>query len=118
VFASSRRFWVTPGLRSRGVPLLEGGLVRGLVRVTLDDGGHRYSQREQLMSDDSPEQLTVPDDLHDERSIPDGLHLEPITHDDPIDCDYESSLSFDAESHDRLHRHTHLQPVAPGGVSC
>ena len=69
------------------------------------------------MSNDSPEQLTVPDDLHD-RSIPDGLHYEPITHDDPIDCDFESSLSFDVESHDRSLRHTHLQPVAPGGVWC
>ena len=86
--------------------------MRGLVRMTLDDGGHRYSQREQLMSDDWHDQLTVPDDLHDERSIPDGLHLEPITHDDPIDCDYESSLSFDAESHDRASQHTHVQQVA------
>jgi hypothetical protein len=97
------------------------GLERGLVRVTLDDGGHRYSQRKQLMSDHSHDQLTVPDDLHDQRSIPDGLHYEPITHDDPIDCDFESSLSFDVESHDRLCRHTHLQPVAQtqnGGVWC
>ena len=102
------------GLRSRGLPRLERGLVRVRVRVTLDDGGHRHSQREQLMSDHSHDQLTVPNNLHDERigatasASLDGRHEtdERIRSEDPL-------LATDRHS-----QHTHLQPVAPGGVSC
>ncbi len=98
-------------------PWLERGLVRVRVRVTLDDGGHRYSQREQLMSDDSHDQLAVPDDLHDERigatasANSDGRHEtdERIRSEDPL------------LATDRLSQHTQLQPVArhrSRGVSC
>ena len=87
---------------------LERGLVRVRVRVTLDDGGHRYSQREQLMSDHSHDQLAVPDDLHDERigatasANSDGRHEtdERIRSEDPL------------LATDRLSQHTQLQQVA------
>ena len=99
------------GVASSG---LERGLVRVRVRVTLDDGGHRYSQREQLMSEHSHDQLTVPDDLHDERigaASPanlDGRHEtdEMIRSEDPF------------LATDRLSQHTHLQLVASGGCRC
>ena len=99
------------GVASSG---LERGLVRVRVRVTLDDGGHRYSQREQLMSDHSHDQLTVPDDLHDERigatppANSDGRHEtdERIRSEDPF------------LATDRLSQHTHLQPVALGVTRC
>ena len=82
--------------------------MRVRVRVTLDDGGHRYSQREQLMSDHWHDQLTVPDDLHDERigatasANSDGRHEtdERIRSEGPL------------LATDRLSQHTHLQPVA------
>ena len=91
--------------------------MRVRVRVTLDDGGHRYSQREQLMSDDSHDQLAVPDNLHDEwigataSANSDGRHEtdERIRTEDPL-------LATDRHS-----QHTHLQPVAQtrnGGMSC
>ncbi len=98
------------GLRSRGLPRLERGLVRARVRVTLDDGGHRYSQREQLMSDGSHDQVTVPDNLHDEwigataSANSDGRHEtdERIRSEDP------------RLATDRLSQHTHVQQVAGG----
>jgi hypothetical protein len=117
VFASSRRFGLLGAAKSRPDPGLERGLVRVRVRVTLDDGGHRYSQREQLMSDHSHAQLTVPNNLHDERigatasANSDGRHEtdERIRSEDPL------------LATDRLSQHTQLQPVAQtrnGGMSC
>ena len=98
------------GLRSRGLPRLERGLVRVRVRVTLDDGGHRYSQREQLMSDHSHDQVTVPNNLQDKRigvtasANSDGRHEtdERIRSEDPL------------LATDRLSQHTHVQQVAQG----
>ena len=99
--AGSVRFFsvirVAGGCEVEACPWLERGLVRVRVRVTLDDGGHRYSQREQLMSDHSHDQLAVPDDHETD---------ERIRSEDPL------------LATDRLSQHTHLQPVAPGGVSC
>ena len=108
---------VAGGCGVEACPGLERGLVRVRVRVTLDDGGHRYSQREQLMSDHSHDQLTVPDNLHDERigatapANSDGRHEtdEMIRSEDP------------RLATDRLFQPTHLQPVAQdrsGGVWC
>ncbi|MCZ6739525.1 MAG: hypothetical protein O7C01_07100, partial [Actinobacteria bacterium] len=83
---------VAGGCEVEACPWLERGLVRVRVRVTLDDGGHRYSQREQLMSDDWHDQLTVPNNLHDERigatppANSDGRHEtdERIRSEDPF----------------------------------
>ena len=83
------------GLRSRGVTGLERGLVRVRVRVTLNDGGHRYSQREQLMSDTSSDQLTVPDDLYNQLAIPVDEMASPVL-----------------PSSNSSHRHRHVQRVA------
>jgi hypothetical protein len=105
---------VAGGCEVEACPGLERGLVRVRVRVTLDDGGHRYSQREQLMSDHSHDQLAVPNNLHDERigatasANSDGRHEtdERIRSEDPL------------LATDRLSQHTHLQPVALGITRC
>ncbi len=109
---------IAAGCEVEACPGLERGLVRVRVRVrvrvTLDDGGHRYSQREQLMSDHSHDQLTVPNDLHDKligataSANSDGRHEtdERIRNEDPL-------LATDRHS-----QHTHLQPVAVRGVWC
>jgi hypothetical protein len=96
------------GLRSRGMPRLEGGLVRVRVRVTLDDGGHRYSQREQLMPDDSHDQLTVPNNFQDERI----RATAPANSNGRHETDEMIRSQVHLLATDCLLRHTHLQPVA------
>ena len=88
--------------------------MRVRVRVTLDDGGHRHSQREQLMSDHSHDQLTVPNNLQDE-----GIGATaPANSDGRHETDERIRSEDSRLATDRLSQHTHLQPVAPGGVSC
>ena len=92
--------------------------MRVRVKVTLEDDGHRYSQREQLMSDDSHDQVTgVPDDLRDELI---GASAPAI-----LNGRHETDERIRTQVHlfptDRLLRHTHLQPVAQHrhrGVRC
>jgi len=87
------------------------------VRVTLDDGGHRHSQRKQLMSDHSHTHLTVPNNLHDE-----GIGATaPANSDDRHETDEMIRTKDPLLATDRLSQHTHLQPVARDpkrGVKC
>ena len=48
VFASSRLLGLLGGWEVEACPWLERGVVRVRVRVTLDDGGHRYLQRKPI----------------------------------------------------------------------
>ena len=108
---------VAAGCEVEACPGLERGLVRVRVRVTLDDGGHRYSQREQLMSDDSHAQLDVPNNLHDERI---GA-TAPANSDGRHETDVRIRGEDPRLATDRLSQHTQLQPVAQHrgrGVSC
>ena len=95
---------VAGGCEVEVCPLLE----RGRVRVTLDYGGHRYSQREQLMSDHSHDQLTVPDDLHDERIGATASANSDGRHETDVRIRSEDPLL----ATDRLSQHTHVQQVA------
>ncbi len=105
---------VAGGCEVEACPWLERGLVRVRVRVTLDDGGHRYSQREQLMSDHSHDQLTVPNNLHDE-----GIRATaPTSSDGRHETDEMIRSEGPLLATDRLSQHTHLQPVAIGGFPC
>ena len=85
---------VAGGCGVEACPWLERGLVRVRVRVTLDDGGHRYSQRKQLVPDHSHDQLASANS--------DGRHEtdERIRSEDP-------RLATDRHS-----QHTHVQLVA------
>ncbi len=106
-----RFFWtirVAGGCEVEACPWLERGLVRVRVRVTLDDGGHRYSQREQLMSDDSHDQLAVPNNLQDERI----RATAPANSDGRHETDERIRSQVHLLATDRLSQHTHLQPVA------
>ena len=105
---------VAVGCEVEAYPGLEGGLVRVRVRVTLDDGGHRYSQREQWMSDHSHAQLTVPNNLHDERI---GA-TAPATSAGRHETDERIRSEDPRLATDRHSQHTHLQPVAIGGFHC
>jgi hypothetical protein len=71
---------------------------RGSDSTMTDITTHRGSN---LISDDLHDQLTVPDDLHDQLTIP----VEEI--------DSATRLLWKLSD-----RHTHLQPVAGGGVRC
>ncbi len=88
--------------------------MRVRVRVTLDDGGHRYSQREQLMSDYSHDQLAVPNNLHDEQI---GA-TAPANSDGRHETDEMIRTKDLLLATDRHSQYTHLQPVAVGGGRC
>jgi len=103
---------VAAGCGVEACPWLERGLVRVRVRVTLDDGGHRYSQREQLMSDDSHAQLTVPDNLHDREPTNQIRSKAAATYDLHHPTDEHVTTSLLPFATDRASQHTHLQPVA------
>ena len=109
---------VAGGCGVEACPWLERGLVRVRVRVTLDDGGHRYSQREQLMSDHSHDQLTVPNNLHDREPTNQIRSRATATYDLHYPTDEHVTTFLLPFATDRASQHTHLQPVAPGGVSC
>jgi hypothetical protein len=103
---------VAGGCGVEACPWLERGLVRVRVRVTLDDGGHRHSQREQLMSDHSHAQLTVPDNLHDREPTNQIRSRATATYDLHHPTDEHVTTSLLPFATDRASQHTQLQPVA------